>query len=85
MKKIFVLLCVGVMAFYLTACGSSSEAPAPTASASSVALEESKISSYDEEKQAILDYMDVAYSGLTPANAPMYFLVSSDGSYAALI
>lgn len=34
---------------------------------------------------SIFDYLDVAYSGLTQDNTPMYLLASSDGAFAALV
>lgn len=34
---------------------------------------------------SVLDYVDYAFSGITAMNAPMYFLLSEDGSYAALV
>lgn len=46
---------------------------------------EPELSAYKQAKQEILDLIDVGYSGLTPAGAPMYFLASSDGKYVALI
>lgn len=96
MKRIIAVMCAVVITLSLAACGGSPE-PAPSSSAPSVSSvssevpasssepEESKISPYDEAKQGILEYVDVAYTGLTPAKAPMYFLASNDGKYVALV
>lgn len=99
MEKIIALVCALALTFSLTACGGSSAASAssdtssaapassapPAASVSTAASEESEISSYEQAKQAILEYVDVAYTGLTPAKAPMYFMSDNEGEYVALV
>lgn len=79
MKKLIMFLCAAVMAFSLTVHGGSSEVFASTVA------EKSQVSLYEKAKQSILDHVDVAYSGLTSQNAPMYFLASNDGKYVALV
>lgn len=96
MKKLFALVCAAVLLLALTACGGSSETPTPTASPTLEATPtptpeptpeptEPELSEYEQAKQEILAHIDVGYSGLTPAGAPMYFLASSDGEYVALV
>lgn len=95
MKKMILLLCTVVMAFSLTACGGASETPSPsvaptatpTATPTPTPTPEPtpELSEYEQAKQAILDHIDVAYTGLTATRAPMYFLASNDGTYAAIV
>ncbi|GEM_PF-6144436 len=46
---------------------------------------ETTLSAYDENKNAILEYIDLAYTGLTPAGAPMHFMTGNGGEYVALV
>ncbi len=46
---------------------------------------ETEMSEYDKSKQELLEYVDVAYTGLTAANAPMYFMAGNEGEFVALV
>lgn len=97
MKKLILFICTMVLAVSLTACGGTSKMPSPTPTATPTATPEptptpaptpeptQELSEYDQAKQDILDHIDVAYSGLTATKAPMYFLASNDGEYAAIV
>lgn len=94
MKRLVLLMCAAVFAMTLTACSGSSDpsptptpAPSatPTATPAPTPTPTSEVSPYEQEKQAILEHVDVAYTGLTPAQAPMYFLAGDEGSYVVLV
>lgn len=94
MKKLIMLLCATAMLFSLTACGgtpaASDPAPSPTPAATPTPAPtetptvEPTLSAYDQAKQEILDHVNYAYSGITSANLPIYFLLNEGGSFAAL-